>query len=118
MSRAEAVAMAIAASAKRKLRAAVPPLIFIGLTAYFAWNATSGDRGLKAYAARQEMLRMAQADLARDEAERDAWDRRLAGLRNAHLDRDTLDERARAMLNLTDPADIVVPYPAKDRLFN
>ncbi len=110
--------MAIAVGLKRRLRAAVPPLIFMALTGYFGWNATSGDRGLKAYAARQDMLRIAESDLAQAEAERDAWDRRVAGLHNAHLDRDTLDERARAMLNLTDPADIVVPYPAKDRLFN
>jgi hypothetical protein len=31
------------------------------------------------------------------------------------VDPDTLDERSRAMLNLADPADIVVPYgPGKD----
>jgi len=110
--------MAIGAALKRRLRAAIPPLIFLSLTGYFAWNATAGDRGLKAYAHRQEMLHTAQADLAQAEAERDAWERRLSGLHGAHLDRDTLDERARAMLNLTEPADIVVPYPAKDRLFN
>jgi len=28
-----------------------------------------------------------------------------------------LDERARAMLNLSDPGDIIVPYGDKDRLW-
>jgi cell division protein FtsB len=110
--------MALAAGLKRRLRAAIPPLIFLSLTGYFCWNATTGDRGLKAAAQRQVMLHTAEADLAQAEAERDAWERRIAGLHNAHLDSDTLDERARAMLNLTEPADLVVPYPSKDRLFN
>ncbi len=48
---------------------------------------------------------------------RDAWERRVAGLRGNHVDPDSLDERARAMLNLADPADIVVQYAAKDKLF-
>jgi hypothetical protein len=56
-------------------------------------------------------------DLAQAQAERDSWERRVAGLRANHIDPDSLDERARAMLNLADPADIVVPYAAKDKLF-
>jgi hypothetical protein len=38
-------------------------------------------------------------------------------LRNQHIDRDTLDERARAMLNIADPTEIIVPYGPKERLF-
>ena len=102
---------------KRRAKAVLPPLLFRTLVAYCAWNATNGDRGLVAYAHRQQLLKQAQADLARAEAERAAWERRVAGLRSNHLDRDTLDERARAMLNLADPNDIVVPYGPKDRLF-
>ena len=49
--------------------------------------------------------------------ERDAWERRVAGLRSRHIDADTLDERARAMLNLADPTDVIVPYAPQDRLF-
>jgi cell division protein FtsB len=109
--------MSLGREAKRRIRGALPPVIFLALTAYFAWNATQGDRGLKAYAQRQQLLQQAQADLARAEADRDGWETRVAGLRNNHLDRDTLDERARAMLNLTDPGDIVVSYAPADRLF-
>ena len=109
--------MAVGRELKRRIRAALPPVIFIALTAYFGWSATQGDRGLKAYAQRQQLLQQAQLDLARAEADRDGWERRVAGLRNNHIDRDTLDERARAMLNMTQQGDVVVSYSQADRLF-
>ena len=102
---------------KRQLRAAVAPSVFLALVAYFCWNATQGERGLKAYAMRQDQLVSVQADLARTVAERDVWERRVMGLRTQRLDPDTLDERARAMLNVADPADVVLPYGAGKRLF-
>ena len=102
---------------KRQLLAAVAPAVFAALVGYFGWNAMQGERGLKAYAMRQEQLTSVQAELARVQAERDAWERRVMGLRTQRLDPDTLDERARAMLNVADPADIVVSYGANKRLF-
>jgi cell division protein FtsB len=101
---------------KRRARGAIAPLVFLTLVGYFGWNATQGDHGLKAAAQRQDLLKLAKADLAKAEFDRDAWEKRVSGLRNNHLDPDTLDERVRAMLNLADPADIVVPY-GKDKLF-
>lgn len=102
---------------KRWALAAVTPAVFLGLVGYFGWQATQGDRGLQSYAVRQGQLRTEQAELARVSAERDAWERRAAGLKTQRLDRDTLDERARAMLNVADPADIVVPYPPGKKVF-
>ena len=92
-------------------------MIFLSLVGYFSWNATQGDHGLKAAAQRQELLRRAETERAKAETDRDAWERRVAGLRTSRLDPDTLDERSRAMLNLADPTDVVVPYAAKDKLF-
>jgi len=102
---------------RRRARSAVPPLIFLLLFGYFIWSATQGDRGLRAYATRLEDLKAAQADLARADAEVAGWERRVAGLRANRLDPDALDERARAMLNLSDPGDIVVPYSQGKRLY-
>jgi len=102
---------------KRRLKAGGAPLVFLSLVGYFSWNAMQGNRGLVAYAQRQELLAQAQAERARIQAEKEIWERRVAGLRSRHLDADTLDERSRAMLNLADPADVIVPYTAKDRLF-
>jgi cell division protein FtsB len=38
-------------------------------------------------------------------------------MRGDQLDRDQLEERARAMLNLTTREEIVIPYPPGQRLF-
>jgi cell division protein FtsB len=109
--------MGIGRRVKQAVRAVVAPTLFLSLVGYFGWNATQGDRGLQAYALRQEQLKAVQADLARAEAERDLLERRVAGLHTQRLDPDTLDERARAMLNLADPNDVVVMYGAGKRLF-
>lgn len=109
--------MAIGRAIKRRLRGAIAPVVFLTLVGYFAWNATHGDHGLIAYAQRQQLLKEAQDDLAQVQAEKTEWERRVAALRSDHLDADMLDERARAMLNFSDPGDIIVPYGDKDRLY-
>jgi cell division protein FtsB len=95
----------------------VAPAIFLAITGYFGWNATQGDRGLVAYAQRQDLLRQVVADQGAAKAERDSWETRVSGLRARHLDPDTLDERARAMLNLAEPSDVIVKLSAQDKLF-
>jgi len=109
--------MSFVVAAKRAAQAAVPPALFLALTGYFCWNATRGEHGLTAYAQREKQLVAAQAEFKAADAEHDSWENRVAGLRANHIDPDTLDERARAMLNLADPADIVVPYGQKSKLF-
>ncbi len=95
----------------------IAPAIFLVITGYFGWNATQGDRGLVAYAQRQDLLRQVLADQDAAKAERDAWETRVAGLRARHLDPDTLDERARAMLNLAQPNEVIVKLGPQDKLF-
>ncbi len=101
---------------RRTARAAAAPTVFLALVAYFLWSATQGDRGLEASPQRQEELAAALAEQARAEAEVATWERRIAGLRT-RIDSDALDERARAMLNLSDPRDVIVPYDKGQRLF-
>ncbi len=96
-------------SIKRKLRAAAPAFVFLSLTGYFTWNAMRGDLGLHAYARRGADLVAANADLAAAQAERDAWQTKVAAMQPAHLDTDALDERSRQLLNLSAPTDILVP---------
>ena len=110
-------AMSLLRELKRRARLMLAPAIFLAITAYFGWNATQGDRGLVAYAQRQELLRQVVADQQAAKTERDGWEIRVSGLRARHLDPDTLDERARAMLNLADPNDIIVKLGPKDKLF-
>ncbi len=101
---------------KRRIKEAVPPMIFLGLTAFFGWNATQGELGLKSYA--QELTLYDRAVAAKSAAvlEQQAWRQRVEGLRDAALDADTIDERSRAMLNLAEPDEVVVPY-GRDKLF-
>lgn len=109
--------MAFWRAVKRRLKLTVAPVFFLSVTAYFGWSVTQGNHGLVANAQRQEMLRQVSTDNATARAERDAWERRVSGLRANHLDPDTLDERARAMLNLAEPNDVVVQFGPKDKLF-
>jgi cell division protein FtsB len=109
--------MSVGRAIKRRLRASAAPLFFLALVGYFGWNVTRGDHGLVAFGDRTKLLAQAQADLAGAEATQAAWVRRVRGLQADHIEADTLDEQARAMLNLSDPADIVVMYPPKDKLF-
>lgn len=109
--------MEVARAIKRRVRASAAPLFFLALVGYFGWNATRGDHGLVSFSERTKLLAHARADLADAEATRAAWARRARGLQAEHIEADTLDEQARAMLNLSDPDDVVVMYPAKDKLF-
>ena len=109
--------MAIWRIVRRKLREAVAPSIFLALTAYFGWNATQGELGLKSYAQEIALLDRANSARAAAVAEQGSWRQRVGGLRDAALDADTIDERARAMLNLAGATEIVVPYGAGGKLF-
>ena len=100
--------MSVMRSIRRRLKACVAPLIFLSMFAYFMSNARQGDRGWQAQAQRLADLAAAQAQVARAQAELQLWERRVAGLRAAHLDPDALDERTRAMLNLSEPADLII----------
>lgn len=102
---------------KRRLRDVAPPLIFLGLSGYFVWHVVHGDRGLLAREQRLAEIAQARAVLAQSEAERGALERKVNGLRGERLDRDQLDERARALLNIVARDEMVIPYEAGRRLY-
>ena len=108
--------MSFARAVKRRVRSALPPLLFLSLVGYFGWNATQGEHGLRSYRDRLQLLDEANASEDAAKLEQAAWMQRVSGLRDAGLDADTLDERARAMLNLAEPNELVVPY-GKNKLF-
>ena len=109
--------MSIGREIKRRAKLCVPPVLLLGVAAYFGWSATQGPRGLQSYERQKDQLRLAQLELVGANAEAEAWERRVGDLRSSHLDADMLDERARAMLNLADPTDVVVMYPRGKPLF-
>jgi cell division protein FtsB len=102
---------------KRLINALALPVIFLAVSGYFVWHAMHGERGLIAREQRIADIAAARAELARAEAERDAIERRVTGLRSERIDRDQLDERARALLNMAGRDEIVVPFPPDRRLY-
>jgi cell division protein FtsB len=109
--------MSLASELKRRVLAAVPPVLGLALIGFFAWHTLHGSRGLIALGAIQEQIALAESELARLEAERIRLERRVDALRAEHLDGDALDERARLMLNMVRPDDIVLPYGPNQRLY-
>jgi cell division protein FtsB len=109
--------MSVLGPLKRRAQALLFPALFVSVTAYFAWHATQGDRGLVAFAQEQQLLKKVQDEQKAAKAERDTWEIRVSGLRSEHLDPDTLDERARAMLNLAQPNEVIVKYDSQNKLF-
>lgn len=102
---------------RRQIKSAAIPGLLLCLTAVFAWQATQGDHGLIMRERRKTELAQAEANLAAAKLERDGWARKVAGLTPSHLDKDALDQRVRELLNLADPAEVVVQYGPNDKLF-
>jgi cell division protein FtsB len=103
---------------KRVLSVLFVPAVFAGLCWHFAWYAVHGPRvGSLAREAKAAEIASARTDLAKAEAERDSMERRVAGLRGDMIDRDQLDERARALLNMVGKDEVVAPYGQGKQLF-
>lgn len=102
---------------RRIFQALALPTLFLALSGYFIWHAMHGDRGTIAREQRLRDIANARVELTRAEEERDRIERRVAGLRGERLDRDQLDERARALLNMVGRDEIIVPYGPERRLF-
>jgi cell division protein FtsB len=83
-------------------------LVVGGLIAYFGVNAFSGDHGLRAREQLAAQMQALSAERHKLRDERVHWERRVALLRSQSLDPDSLDERARAMLDYVHPRDLVM----------
>ena len=79
--------------------------LFIG---YFGLNAYTGSHGLKARQTLDAQISELARELEVTAAERQRWERRVALLRSDRIDPDMLDERARQLLDYSDPHDVIV----------
>ena len=100
--------MSIVREIRRRARLVVGPVLGISLVAYFAYHLVQGDRGLMAWVRLNQEVDHANTTLAAVEAQRSALEHRVDLLRPQHLDRDMLDERARAELDLIGPGETVI----------
>lgn len=82
-----------------------------GAVGYFAYHAHHGQRGLHAKAAFKARTVQLDAEIKAVRMDKGHWERRVAQLRSDNLDRDLLDERSRALLNLAHRNDVVVLRP-------
>ena len=97
---------------KTRARAIVFPIVFylvLGVASgYLVWGASKGDRGLTAKARYDAEAAQLQAELAQLQSERTRWRRRVDAMRSDAVDRDLLDEEARAVLDRVGKDDIVI----------
>ncbi len=93
---------------KYRLRALLPPAIFLAITWYFGWNTIHGKSGLQAQQVQRAELLQAQQDYASVDAQRGQWETRIADLSGQSINADMLDEQSREVLNLANPDDLVV----------
>ena len=100
--------MAIASILRRRAHSVIAPLLGALFVGYFAYHAVQGDRGLLAYLRLTQEIR--KAEITRDliQAERYVIEKHVRLLRPDALDPDMLDERARVMLNLGRPDELIV----------
>ncbi|KAF0138037.1 MAG: septum formation initiator [Rhodospirillaceae bacterium] len=96
---------------RRRARFVLAPLLGLGAIVYFSYHAVQGERGLLAWWETRHEIRQARTRLARLKKEHDALENRVRLLRPESLDRDLLEERARAVLNMGVEGDIVVVVP-------
>ncbi|MBM3599133.1 MAG: septum formation initiator family protein [Alphaproteobacteria bacterium] len=94
---------------RRRLPYAAGQVLGCLVVAYFAYHLVEGDRGLLAMRYLKQEIVQTRTMLQGLEAERGALEARVALLRPSGLDPDMLDERARLMLNLAAPGEIVIP---------
>jgi cell division protein FtsB len=95
----------------RRSGAIVIPVFGIAMAGFFAYNLVEGNRGFLAWVHLTRAMHQARTQLAEVESRRDALELKVSHLRSDHVDRDLLDEEARAALNVAAPNDIVIMRP-------
>ena len=91
---------------KNRVRALVPPVLFLGITWYF------GTRGLEAQRVQEGELVTARQGFSTIDAQRSIWETKIATLNGGAIAGDMLDNEARIVLNLANPTDLIIQLPA------
>jgi cell division protein FtsB len=95
---------------RRKLRIFLTTLgLYVGcalVIGYFGVNAYTGNHGLRAKQDLDQQFASLNEELEHLKQDRAEWQRRVKLLKSESIDPDTLDERARAVLNYLDPHDL------------
>ncbi len=99
-----------------RLRSILIPLalyaIAAALVGFFVAQAHQGERGLEAKLALKRQIMELNEEVSALKETRTEWERRIALLQAEEIDRDLLDEFARATLGRVHRSDVVVMFPA------
>lgn len=89
---------------------AVPAIyiVLVGVIAIFAHSGLQGSHGLAAFREANAEERRLKAQFDRVQSEREELANKVRRLSDRYLDLDLLDERARAVLGLVRPDEIVI----------
>jgi cell division protein FtsB len=97
---------------RRRLRVILFSLLLYNLSgaadAYFIWHAVNDERGLKTNEDYERQIGNLRQDLQGLQDQSRSWGRRIALLSGATIDRDLLEEEARARLGRVDKNDLIV----------
>lgn len=91
-----------------QIRRFIPTLILTVVIAYFGYHAMTGDQGVLNWLVVEAEIDAVEIELAQARAERQALETTAARLRSDSLDLDYVEERARDLLNVAHPRDIIV----------
>ena len=93
---------------RRRAHYIIPPVVGVSAFVYFAYHAIQGDRGLIAYLQLNTEIEQARQTLSEVASVREQLAREVRLLKPNGLDPDMLDERARTMLNVVRPDEVVI----------
>ena len=97
---------------RRRFRAFINTLALYTIAAlligYFGVNAFTGNHGLRARQDLDHEVAQLTGEIAALKTERATLERRVALLRPESIDADMLDERARALLDYSDPRELIL----------
>ncbi|HXW71532.1 MAG TPA: septum formation initiator family protein [Methylocella sp.] len=80
---------------------------------YFIWHALNGERGLKTKDEYEHKITALRNELDSLKAEHVSWSHRIELMSGRQIDRDLLDEEARALLSRANRNDLVVFLPKR-----
>ena len=100
--------MGAALEIKRRSRPMMVPIVGTLFVCYFLVHAFHGDRGIIAWMHLHKQVVAAEQTFSSTRRVRGDFQRRISLLKSEHLDADMLDERARVMVGLVRPDEIIV----------
>jgi cell division protein FtsB len=100
---------------KTRARAILIPIVFYlvlgSASAWLVWGASQGERGLNAKAQYEAETAQLRVQLSQLQIDHERWRRRVESMRSEAVDRDLLDEEARAKLDRVGKDDVVIFVP-------